>query len=125
MKYDLLKEAVNTSWHGSKKDPEWYELYKDKPLKVKTVNHSGIGGQPKGTYSIRSFKKIGKSKAEFTINFDGSPSSATVDLDNPETVLDKKYDRVLKFYFYSGAMPISARQAFNLFQVKNGKKTEE
>jgi len=112
---------IDTTWHGSKQDLNWYELYKSNSVKVKTKNHSGIGGQPRGTYTIRSMKKVSPSKADFTINFDGGQVTASVDLDNPQMVVDKKYDTVLAFKFYSGDMPITARQAFNLFQIRSTK----
>lgn len=122
---ELFEAKVDTTWHGSKQDLKWYDAYKSQPVKVKVKNHSGIGGQPSGTYTVKSFTKVGPTKAEFTITYQGSPSTASIDLDNPQMVLDKSYLRVYPFKFYSGEMPITPRQAFNLIQVKNGKKTEE
>ena len=117
MKVNELFEAKN--WHGSKDDMGWYDEYKDRPIRVKVKNHSGMGGQPAGTYNIKTFKKIGSSKAEFTITSRGSEMTATVDLDKPATVLNKNLDRVSAMDFYCGSMPITARQAFNLFQSKS------
>lgn len=106
------------TWHGSKNDISWYELYKDRPVRVKIKNISRIGNHPHGTFIVRSFSKINDADAEFSISSKSEELFASVNLDNPPTYLDRNYDRKTVFLFYSGDMPISARQAFNLFQTR-------
>jgi hypothetical protein len=121
-KQGVTEGSEDMEWHGSNTDMKWYDAYKDQPVRVKVKNHSGLGGNPSGTFKIRSFKKIGPSKAELTITFRGEEMTGTVDLDNPETVVNKMYDKVPAMNFYIGSMPATARQAFNLFQYKNKKQ---
>jgi hypothetical protein len=118
--YEGVAEAAVTDWHGSNTDMKWYDAYKNQPVRVKIKNHSGIGSNPAGTYTVRSFKKIDATKAELTINTRMmGEMTGTVDLDNPQTVVTKKYDRVPAMDFYLGSMPVTPRQAFNMFQYKN------
>lgn len=44
--------------------------------------------------------------------------TSIIDLDNPSTFLDRNYDRRSCMLFYCGRMPVSPRQAFNLFKTK-------
>ena len=110
--------AEGSDWHGSDTDRDWYDGYKDAPVRVKVKNISGMGGQPSGTYTVRSFTKVGPNNAEFTVNSQGREMTASLDLDNPRTYIDKNYDKQYAYDFYSGRMPITPRQAFNLIQVK-------
>jgi hypothetical protein len=112
------KVAEGAEWHGSDTDRSWYDGYKDAPVRVKVKNTSGMGGQPAGTYTVRSFTKVGPNNAEFTVNSQGREMTASLDLDNPKTYIDKNYDKQYAYDFYSGRMPITPRQAFNLIQVK-------
>jgi hypothetical protein len=121
-KKGVAEGIADMEWHGSNNDMGWYDAYKDQPVRVKVKNHSGLGSNPSGTFNIRSFKKIGPSKAELTIRYRMREMTGTVDLDNPETVVNKMYDRVPAMNFYIGSMPVTPRQAFNLFQHKNKKK---
>lgn len=105
-------------WHGHKVDPEWYQLYKDAPLTVRIrKNPNGLSG-PTGSYKIRSFEKVYKTNefvADLGIMYNGNIGGYDVNLDDP-----------LKFLrFYAGSMPITARQAFNLFQTKKQKVLEQ
>ena len=111
-------EAVGSEWHGSDTDREWYDEYKNAPVRVKVKNTSGMGGQPAGTYNVRSFTKTAPNNAEFTVTHQGGTMTGSLDLDNPKTYVDKNYDRKYAYDFYSGRMPITPRQAFNLMQVK-------
>ena len=115
-----IKEGVaeGSDWHGSDTDRDWYDGYKDAPVRVKVKNTSGMGGQPAGTYTVRSFTKVGPNNAEFTVNSQGREMTASLDLDKPKTYIDKNYDKQYAYDFYSGRMPITPRQAFNLIQVK-------
>lgn len=114
-----VAESAGNDWHGSNNDMRWYDAYKNQPVRVKVKNHSGLGSNPSGTFTVRSFKKIDATKAELTINTRTGEMTGTVDLDNPETVVDKNYDRVPAMSFYLGSMPVTPRQAFNMFQYKN------
>jgi len=114
-----VAEGADSTWHGSNSDMGWYDAYKDQPVRVKVKNHSGLGSNPAGTFIVRSFKKIDATKAELTITSRGNEMTGEIDLDNPATVVTKNYDRVPAMDFYSGNMPITPRQAFNLFQHKN------
>ena len=114
-----------TAWHGSKNDLTWYDLYKEWPIKVKFKNVSRLGGQPSGTFKVRDFIKTETSNAEFTILHRGDVLTASLDLDNPQTYLDKNYDRQYMFNFYSGSMPVTPRQAFNLMQVQKHSGVKE
>ena len=118
----VAESSEDMTWHGSNTDMGWYDAYKDQPVRVKVKNHSGLGSNPSGTFNIRSFKKIEPTKAELTINSRMGEMTGTVDLDNPETVVNKMYDRVPAMNFYIGSMPATPRQAFNLFQYKNKKQ---
>ena len=110
--------AEATEWHGSDTDREWYDEYKNAPVRVKVKNTSGMGGQPAGTYNVRSFTKTAPNNAEFTVTHQGGTMTGSLDLDKPKTYVDKNYDRKYAYDFYSGRMPITPRQAFNLMQVK-------
>lgn len=110
--------AEATEWHGSDTDRSWYDEYKNDPVRVKVKNTSGMGGQPAGTYTVRSFTKVAPNNAEFTVNSQGREMTASLDLDKPKTYIDKNYDKQYAYDFYSGRMPITPRQAFNLIQVK-------
>ena len=105
-------------WHGHNTDMEWYQLYKDTSLKVRiSQNPNGLRG-PIGSYKIRSFEKVdttNESVADLGIMYNGNIGGYDVNLDDP-----------LKFLrFYAGSMPITARQAFNLFQTKKQKVLEQ
>ena len=104
-------------WHGGS-DISWYEHQKQNPIKVKLVNPSKMGGQPKGLYTVKSFNKISPTEAEIVVSHRGQELTGKVDLDNPATHLDKNYDKKRDMEFYSGQRPIAARQAFNLFQTQ-------
>ena len=104
-------------WHGGS-DISWYEHQKQNPIKVKLVNPSKMGGQPKGLYTVKSFNKISPTEAEIVVSHRGQELTGKVDLDNPATHLDKNYDKKRDMEFYSGQRPITARQAFNLFQTQ-------
>lgn len=114
--------SADSNWHGSDTDMEWYDAYKDQPIRVKVKNHSGIGDGISGTFPVIKFEKIDATKAELTIKSRNGEMTGKVDLDNPETVLTKQYDRVPAMNFYIGNMPATARQAFNLFQHKSDKQ---
>ncbi len=104
-------------WHGGS-DISWYENQKQNPIKVKLQNPSAMGGQPKGLYTVKSFKKISPTDAEITVHHQGQTMTGTINLDNPATHTDRNYDRKSDMSFYIGQRPVSARQAFNLFQTK-------
>lgn len=114
----MKDSEFDLAWHGSKNDIDWYELYKDQPVRVKIKNISKIGNHPCGTFIVRSFSKINDTEAKFSIFSQGEEFFASMNLNNPPTYLDRNYDRKSVFLFYSGVMPISARQAFNLFQTR-------
>jgi len=116
--------SADPKWHGSNADMEWYDAYKDQPIRVKVKNHSGIGDGISGTFLVIKFEKIDATKATLTIKSRDGEMTATVNLDKPETVLTKQYDRVPAMKFYIGSMPATARQAFNLFQHKNNKSED-
>ena len=118
----VAEGSADSNWHGSDTDMEWYDAYKDQPIRVKVKNHSGIGNGISGTFPIIKFEKIDATKAELTIKSRNGEMTGKVDLDNPETVLTKQYDRVPAMNFYIGSMPATARQAFNLFQHKSDKQ---
>lgn len=119
-----VAEVSEPQMHGNTTDLDWYEAYKDNPIRVRVKNTSGIGGAPSGTFNVKSFEKISSSEADFTIVAQGEKLTATEDLDNPRTYVDRNYDRKRLYSFYSGQMPITARQAFNLMQVKKQRVAE-
>ena len=118
----VAEGLADSKWHGSNADMEWYDAYKDQPIRVKVKNHSGIGDGISGTFPVIKFEKIDATKATLTIKSRDGEMTATVNLDKPETVLTKQYDRVPAMNFYIGSMPATARQAFNLFQHKSDKQ---
>ena len=121
----MTEGVADYKWHGSDTDIEWYDAYKDQPIRVKVKNHSGIGSGISGTFPVIKFKKIDATNAELTIKSRNGEMTARVNLDKPETVVTKKYDRVPAMNFYIGSMPATARQAFNLFQHKNKKSDKQ
>lgn len=105
-------------WHGGRNDPGWYDMYKTEPLKVKVRLWRGTG-----TYTVRNFEKISPTVAEITYKRDGMLGTQRIDFDNISTYRDRQGYRNDEFSFYCGSMPITARQAFNLFQTKLHDKT--
>jgi hypothetical protein len=118
IKKPIAESEFDSAWHGPNNNPEWYQEYKDRPIRVKVKNHSGLGNNPSGTYTVRNMVKISPTEVNVDILVRGEIMTGTENLDEPKTVLNKKYDRVNVLDFYCGSMPITARQAFNLFQTK-------
>jgi hypothetical protein len=115
-----VTEALDTQ--GGITDTGWYDAYSQRPVYVRVKNVSGIGGHPRGTYVVQSFVRTSPTEAEFTIVHRGEPVTAEEDLVNPKTHLDRNYDQQKLFSFFSGKMPITARQAYNLMQFKQKAK---
>jgi hypothetical protein len=117
---ESVAEGLDTQ--GGITDTGWYDAYSQRPVRVRVKNASGIGGHPRGTYVVQSFVRTSPTEAEFTIVHQGETVTAKEDLVNPKTHLDRNYDRKKLFSFFSGAMPITARQAYNLMQFKQKAK---
>jgi hypothetical protein len=110
-------EESKHQWHGHNKDLEWYDSYKDAPLTVRIrKNPNGLSG-PTGTFKIIHFFKDGTSKpvADLGIMYRGELGGYDINLDDPPNFLS----------FRAGSMPVTARQAFNLFQTKKQSVKEE
>lgn len=90
-------------------DDSWYKEYKSSPLYVKVNNPNAPYAN--GRFKINNFEKESSNTVRITMG----DYSAIVDLNDPQKWLK----------FYSGKMPITAKQAFNLFQYKNGKSLTE
>lgn len=117
-------------WHGSQNDEyeDWYEEQKYKPLRVKVHNVSRMGFQPaSGVYTVRNFKKISTTNAEVSVFLQGALVTGIVNLSHPDTHIGRN-GRIPNMEFYTDSRPITARQAFNIFQTKlhgNIKKTRK
>lgn len=107
-------------WHGSQNDEyeDWYEEQKYKPLRVKVHNISGMGFQPaSGVYTVRNFKKISTTNAEVSVFLQGALVTGIVNLSHPDTHIGRN-GRIPNMEFYTDSRPITARQAFNIFQTR-------
>jgi len=106
-------------WHGSQNDEyeDWYEEQKDRPLRVKVHNVSEMGLQPTGVYTVRNFKKISTTNAEMSVLHHGALVTGIVNLSHPDTHRSNR-GRIPNMEFYTDSKPITARQAFNIFQTK-------
>jgi hypothetical protein len=115
--YTPIVLPAKTPWIGSKNDMRWYEAYSDEPISV-TISGFGPNG-PSGKYAVRDFEKskgaMGNDVVDVFIMSGGSLSSTAIDLKN---------ERAKPLKFRIGSMPVTVRQAFNLFHYKKAKAAQ-
>lgn len=95
-------------------DEDWYDEYKGRPLTVRAGKNPSGAHSPTGTFKIVEFNKTSEHGAELGIMRNGNIGYWDVILNEPPRFLN----------FYCGTMPITARQAFNLFQKNKGQIQE-
>jgi len=95
------------NWIGSDQDMDWYRIYSCRPITVR----GNAKLDRKSWIRVIGATKCGKSGAIFHTK----PGDVLVeDAMNPQTMVNKKLDRIPVLDFRCGEMPITCRQAFNL-----------
>ena len=107
-----------TQWHGEHRDPDWYEGYMNRPIKMVVYNNQGRGVKK----TVRDFTKTSPTTAEVDVGEVGGP--LPLDFDRQSAGRDNPGEGEAHPFrdFYCGERPVTARQAFNLFQTKKHEK---
>lgn len=101
---------MNRHWHGASNDMGWYEAMAHQPLYVRFKKHIQLKGS---RYKIHDFIKIDDVSGYVKIKHNGYFGEMYV-----------TFNEIQDMSFKSDSQPITARQAFNLYQFKNGKFNE-
>ena len=94
----------------SEEDSWWYNEYKSNPLYVR-VNSPSV----RGKFKIHNLEEVSPNIVTLSIQVRGNHSETDINLNDPPKFIK----------FYSGNMPVTARQAFKLFQYATKKEVEE